>query len=307
MQGSLDAPPIVIRQKRRWILAAIPLVLFLQGVRAYISGDKSTGLIFVVLALITFGFVTLQLFIPTRLEIGPQGVRVVAALRTWRRDWIQICGFRRIRWGYRDCIGFDYAAGAGSRPARSGGLSRITGADGLMAAGMEIDAEELATILNQARERWVGAEAAASVSPASLSPASTFWWVFMALTIGRVSRRFYWISLGVTACVSALVGLLPNQLWLGLMLLFLGTTFVSRGRLRDLGRSPAWQILVVPAVFVLEIPAALLGGVVGMVVVSCVAIGGGVLALGLAPGNPGANRFGAPPVSPAQAVGEVFS
>lgn len=109
----------------------------------------------------------------------------------------------------------------------------------------------------------------------------------------RINRKTYWLSfLGATA-VSVVLALIHIR-----MTAMAGViVWLMIGRLHDLGRSGWWTLAIIGLVFG-AIVATWSFGVTSAVAVGTLVELGCVVALGLIPGEPGANRFGPAPGRP---------
>ena len=313
MQGNLDHPPILVRGSRaRPVWLVLGSAVFVAIGLVILASGKSPGV-----SLLTIGFFGLCgaagvaiLIAPPRLEIGPSGITQKVLLRTVRFAWTDIYNFRPIVLGLSSTtVGFDYLT---ERPSRTGLRAlntAVAGAQGALNPGMELRPAKLAELLNEARERWIdgaaGAPAAVTASPAP-APSSSL--SLAALAAPRIDRKAYWIATAAIFAIAVALSFVPGvQRGTGSVtsVLFIR---IFAGRLHDLGRSGWWQVLV----YALEIlaavagalthaPVALVLGIVGLIHIAF------VVALGLVPGQRGANRFGPPPNQPSPvAVAEAF-
>jgi uncharacterized membrane protein YhaH (DUF805 family) len=316
MRGALDQPPIVVRGARSqgvWLF--VVGAIFVAGGFVILATGKSTGT-----AILTIGFFGLiavlglvMLVSPARLEIGPSGITQKALWRTTALAWGDVHYFRPVQVMSSRTVGFDYVHGPPPGRERVARMSMAaSGAQGALPAGWEVGPNRLADMLNQARNRWIADAGQSSERPAQapipqfrsvgLSPLST------VLTGGRLDRKTYWIAVGaVFALGVALQLLVGERIGLSGMATFLFIRIFG-GRLKDLGKSPWWQL----AVWALVIEAAILFGVAKAPV--NMAIGAAILVqmvctlvLGLIPGASGENRYGPAPGRPSPLdVAETF-
>ncbi len=246
---------------------------------------------------------------PPRLTVAPQGLSERWGWRERRWSWDALCDFRPVRYGGISYVGFDYVPGAGPRSSLRLALARATGADGLLGADSTLGSEALADLLNRSRARWASAEPprrAASPPP----PARVSAWTFLVTFFGgRIDRRAYWAATAAIALVGVVAWTVaPAQ---GLSWPVIGWMVVARGRLRDLGRSPLWLLLVGPGYVGVVIVQALLQAVVSDdradAVVAGLAILAATGAVGVWPGDRSENRYGPPPRGLDPAVPDAFT
>jgi uncharacterized membrane protein YhaH (DUF805 family) len=318
MQGSLEAPPIIIRGRRwypqmTWLALLFSLgavsqawMFLTPGVRAPQSAYISTP--FLVIMLI--GLFARAVW-PPRMEIGPGGIVLRGLVRTRRRPWGEAFAFRPVRYRGVEFVGYDIPAGAAAGSALGRAVARNAGADGLLAGNMEVEADDLASLLNRARAQWT-AEATAPAPALALSPAVKAWSAYITLVTGRFSRRAYWIGT-IGAAVVVTVVALTTKLGPGAAALaFIPWSFVVRCRMRDLGHAPAWLgvWLLLPAIaFVMM---AFIGAPLGIsliweLLVPGLVVAGEIILLGALPGQPGRNRYGPSPLGEEAALDAIFS
>lgn len=162
MQGSLDMPPIVIRSSRT--MAAL---MFLIS-----AGFVATGAFMLRIstqdrwiAWLVMGFFGLGLplfawrFIrPDMLTLAPGGITWRSIFRTGHWNWDDVRGFRPYKPSPKTIskhVGFDFTAGYGVQ-AQSRHLAKaLTGVEGSLGSGWELDAAELCDLLDKARARWM--------------------------------------------------------------------------------------------------------------------------------------------------------
>jgi len=255
------------------------------------------------------GLVGLGLLIaPPRLEITPSGLTQKVLWRTTKFAWTDIYNFRPAGLGLANkTVGFDYLT---ERP-KGRGLKRLnsalTGGQGALQPGWEIPPQNLANLLNEARERWLDASAAVAQPSVYANPSQPA--LMAALTGARIDRKGYW-----QAAFVVFAGVVSMSFVLGVhdglapltTLLFIR---IYASRLHDFGRSGWWQLLL----YGIQIPAIVLVGTAGGLPPAA-SVGVGFLTqliftavVGAIPGNPGANRFGPPPNQrSAIAIAETF-
>ena len=120
----------------------------------------------------------------------------------------------------------------------------------------------------------------------------------------RVDRKTLWIGAGVLAGLTLLCVFLPAKIQIVRFILFLGWIVLYGQRLHDFGRSAWWQGLIYLAMLAVGV------GLVFAGVNWELATAGAYLPqlaftiwLGLVPGDPGPNRFGAPLRDPTRRAG----
>ena len=311
VQGSLDQPPIVLRSRRA---RAVWLIIGSAGfVTMGLFSLESTGPSLASLLSIGFfglcGLVGAGLLIaPPRLEVSPSGLTQMVMWRTTKYAWTDIYNFRPAGLGWANkTVGFDYLT---ERP-KGTGLKRLNtalaGRQGYLQPGWEIAPQDLANLLNDARERWLEATAGAAQPSVYATPSQPV--LMAALTGARIDRKGYWLAAFVVfagvVSVSFVLGIHDGLAPLT-TLLFIR---IYASRLHDFGRSGWWQLLL----YGIQIPAIVLVGTAAGLPPAA-SVGAGFLTqliftavVGAIPGNPGANRFGPPPNQrSAIAIAETF-
>lgn len=308
MQGSLDQPPIVLQASRKRgvpILILGLLMTFGGALLAAAPGSPVAGYVLFALGLIFVFLALLGLGAPAQLLIDPSGVKLKGALRTRSFSWDQAANFRVVRVRKTEFLGFDQPGLAGGRSLlRDLGMA-VTAAnvsapyDALLPGGWSIGpAESVAELLNQARARWGGALAARAPEVRRRGSSGQ-----------RIDRKLYWLAVCVLSAVAVLLSLATHGArgpTSGLTVIWV---WIYTRRLHDIGRSGWWQAAVF-AVQVLVAAVAMTGlhwgapAVLGAAILVQLAFTG---VLGAIPGDPGENRFGAPPGVPlAEVQAEAF-
>lgn len=311
MQGSLDRPPIVLHSKggRAVLLVAISaifiaLTLF-QPASAGLFGNRFLGLGL-------FGFLGLtgvwMLVAPNRLEIAPSGLTQKVLWRTRKFAWAEIYNFRAIEVGLTTkMVGFDYLTESPKRRTLKRLSSALSGVQDALQPNWEIRSQDLANLLNEARERWLEIPEGAAQPGVYANPRQAP--LLAALTGTRADRKSYWMATAVVFAVVVAMAFVPavRPGLTGVTPLLFVRIYASR--LHDFGRSGRWQLLL----YVVQVSAVILivragvlpsGGAVGVGFVIQFAF---TAAIGAIPGNPGTNRFGPPPNQPsAIAIAETF-
>jgi uncharacterized membrane protein YhaH (DUF805 family) len=242
------------------------------------------------------GMVGLAMLIaPSRLEIGPSGIVQKVLWRTTRMAWTDVYNFRPAVIGLANkAVGFDYLTERPKGGALRGLNTALAGVQGSLQPGWEINPQALASMLNEARERWLtAAEAAPRTGPADPYRPS----LFAGVAGARINRKTYWLITGVVFAVAIALAFIPGaQRGVGGMTtVFFIRIFASR--LHDFGRSGWWQLIL----YGIQLPAIILVGVAGGQPVEVMVAAGLVIqlvftaTLGAIPGDRDANRFGPPP------------
>ena len=305
MDGSLQAPPIVVRGSRRrgaWLVAG-SVVFVACGAVEFGNGQRLVAL-FTVAFFGLCGVIGLwTLIAPNNLQIAPSGITQRMLWRTRRFAWADIYNFRATTIGLTSkTVGFDFLK---PRPGREGLRkfnAAVAGVQGSLGPGWEIDSISLAALLNQAREQWLEAPAPADVAPAAPS-------MFSGLAGNRLDRKTYLVASALLFALSVGLGFLPvgARGASGVLTFFFIRLYAAR--LHDLGRSGWWQLAlygtqIVVLVGVLAVGLQPVDFAVGAAFLIQLLFTAG---LGLFPGEPGENRFGPAPGEPTAALqAEVF-
>jgi hypothetical protein len=159
MQGSLDQPPIIIRSSR---MTAAVLLLFAVGFVAMgiwfsISPTANHVIGYFVTAFfgISIPIIAWRLIRPDSLTLTPDGACWHSTFAIIRFRWDEVQNFRV--WGgtFSTDIGYDLATGCHAPPSRFIRVAtKLIGVGGSLGSGWELDADELADLLNDARARW---------------------------------------------------------------------------------------------------------------------------------------------------------
>ncbi len=91
---------------------------------------------------------------PTKVTLGPEGVTIMTAWRTYSRPWDAVGEFKIRKYGRNRTVVFKDAAPANRRLAEIN--QRMTGATGAMPPALNVDPEQLLTALEAAKGRWGG-------------------------------------------------------------------------------------------------------------------------------------------------------
>ena len=299
MQGSLEAPPIVINGSRtRPILLLVGSGLFVAGSGYVLATHYESGVAFGFAFFLLCAVLALRMVVsPARLEIGPAGISQRAIWRTIRYAWTDIYDFRPASVGLNTkTVGFDYL---NPRPGRRGLNSlntAIAGVQGILQPGWETDPASLSTLLNQARERWL------SAAPGAASMAQTPPGVIAGFAGARMNRKVFLIASGILLALSVGLSLLPlsGRGYGSAFSLFFIRLYAAR--LHDLGRSGWWQVALYAVQIVGGFVIIAVGGSVVIALATVVLIQlVFTIVLGAMPGQPEANRFGPAPGQPSPA------
>jgi len=162
MQGSLDAPPLILRKSRAKSLGMLALcatfvALLVWTAQVDPDHDRALaigGAVFSGLGLPLFGW---ELYRPDRLTLGPDGLAWTGPWRTRRYRWTDLSAFSVLRIRGSALIGFSEL----NRPKANwlAALNKgLLGQEGGFPGLWEIGPQEVCDLLNAARDRWGGAE-----------------------------------------------------------------------------------------------------------------------------------------------------
>ena len=298
MQGSLEAPPIVLNGSRtRPILLLFGSGLFVAGSGYVLANHFDSGVAFGFAFFLLCAALALRMVVsPARLEIGPAGLTQYALWRTTRYAWTDIYDFRPASVGLNTkTVGFDYLNPKPGRQGLNSLNTAIAGVQGILQPGWETDPASLSTLLNQARERWLGATPGAAPMAAARTPPG----VMAGLAGARMNRKVFLIASAILYALSFGLALLPTggRGYGSAFTLFFIRLYAAR--LHDLGRSGWWQLALYLLMIVGVVAVLAAGGSVELAVLAVVAIQLiFTIVLGAMPGQPDANRFGPAPGQP---------
>jgi hypothetical protein len=164
MRGNLDNPPVVVRTSRWKALWGLLGSIFFVGAAIAILRDPAKQSHFwIAYAGAAFFGLGIPIFIalllrPHTLEIGPSGLVWRNLFRTESFRWRDVRDFRPYRPSAKvitPAIGFDFADDYKPQQRRFRWVVRqCTGVAGSLGSGWELNAAELANLLNAARARW---------------------------------------------------------------------------------------------------------------------------------------------------------
>lgn len=164
MQGSLDSPPVIVRSSQRTTLWMLLVSILFTGASITMLREpaKQSQLWIDYACAVFFGLgipiFSARLFRPDTLFIGPSGLVWRSVFRSMSLRWHDVRNFRP----YRPTalvrsahIGFDFADDYKPEQHGSRGVVRqLTSVEGSFGGGWELDAAELAKLLNGARAKW---------------------------------------------------------------------------------------------------------------------------------------------------------
>jgi hypothetical protein len=163
MQGSLDNPPVIVRSSRRTALLMLLVCVAFTGTSIAMLRDPAQPSWIGYACAVFFGLgipiFAARLSRPDTIWIGPSGLIWRSVFRTMSLRWRDVRGFRPYRPTAKVIsahIGFDFTDDYKPDQHGSRGVVRqLTGVEGSFGGGWELDADELASLLNEARARWV--------------------------------------------------------------------------------------------------------------------------------------------------------
>jgi len=91
---------------------------------------------------------------PTKVNLGPDGVTITTAWRTYSRPWDAVGDFKIRKYGRNRMVIFNDVTPANRRLAEIN--RRISGATSAMPPALNVDPEQLLTALEAAKARWGG-------------------------------------------------------------------------------------------------------------------------------------------------------
>jgi hypothetical protein len=148
MQGTFDAPPIVVSQSRDkliWFLVLSLLITFFFGVLSLTGSPRSAILVYFIAIFFALCSIIMAwaVYRPGALILSPDGLIWRTPLRTFTYSWDDFSSF--FVWSPNLFVG--YAAFAYSRSSTRNRFGRIL-------SGWELSTRELVALLNEARKRW---------------------------------------------------------------------------------------------------------------------------------------------------------
>ncbi|HEX4634908.1 MAG TPA: hypothetical protein VH189_01925 [Rhizomicrobium sp.] len=160
MQGSLENPPVVISMSRRKVVWLLVLGVALTAMGVWLAANKPDDW----RGYLCAGFFGLcipvfvwQLLSPPRLEVSVRGIFWFTGRNTQTFLWKEFSGFRAYRPAPRTVsqhVGFEYAPDCPRRSKMTAVAHAMVGVDGSFGGNWEISAQDLADLLNQARQKW---------------------------------------------------------------------------------------------------------------------------------------------------------
>ena len=163
MQGSLNAPPIVIGSSRTYAALMLVIAAVFVAIGAFMLRDPKESATISWLIMIFFGagipLFAWQLIRPSVLTLVPDGVSWRSPFRTVHYRWDDLQNFRPYKPAAKSIskhLGFDFTDSYHAKRGGPYGLAMVmTGVEGSLGGGWELGAAELAELLNQARAQWV--------------------------------------------------------------------------------------------------------------------------------------------------------
>jgi hypothetical protein len=166
MQGSLDAPPIVIRSSRgnSALMLLIAIVFVVTG--AFMLRDPTQSATISTLIMIFFGagipFFAWRFIRPDILTLTQDGIFWRSVVRSAQWTWDDVENFRAYAPTGKTIskhLGIDFTASYHAKRGGSRGIVKaITSVEGSLGTGWELSAADLADLLTEARARWATAD-----------------------------------------------------------------------------------------------------------------------------------------------------
>jgi hypothetical protein len=162
MQGSLDAPPIVIRASRGYsaLMLLISIAFVASGVLIIKDPKGSPTIAYLVMAFFGTGIPIFgwRFIHPDVLTLTPEGISWRSVVRSAQWTWDDVENFRAYAPTGKTIskhLGFDFTESYHAKRGGSRGIVKaITSVDGSLGTGWELSAADLADLLNKARVRW---------------------------------------------------------------------------------------------------------------------------------------------------------
>jgi len=162
MQGSLDAPPIVIRSSRgnSALMLLISAAFVATGVLILKDPKESPTIAWLVMIFFGLGIPIFgwRLLRPDMLTLTPDGISWRTMFRSAQWTWDDLQNFRAYKPTSKTIskhLEFDFTDSYHARRGGSRGVVKaITGVEGSLGTGWELSAADLAELLTKARARW---------------------------------------------------------------------------------------------------------------------------------------------------------
>ena len=162
MDGTLEAPPLVLTQSR-WKLALLVAVCLLATpiLFGFMTAPDATD-IRLIRGVLGFSGCCAGVFLglaklvrPDRLEIAPDGLRLASlTAHPFEIAWRDIDSFRTWKLRRTTSVVLDLTAQGKESVRTSSSVRRLTGADVSLPGGLPIKADELLSLLTSAKARW---------------------------------------------------------------------------------------------------------------------------------------------------------
>ena len=254
MSGSIEQPPVIVLGNR-WLwgrlISGTVLALLWTLPHVIADGVKSNPIIdYLIPALVVYSLmlVTWNAIAPTRLTISPEGINLKSLWRSRHWAWAEAGNFRAVTYNRKTFVGFDQMGASAKNPHTRRYISRVTGSDATLVGATRMPAEDLAKLLNRARDRWLGKAVDSAPAPMRKTLRGTLFFYYAAILTGRLDRKTFCLGHLAIAAVLLGLGLLLRLDTVLYPLGFVFSSFLIAGRLRDLGWSPLWRLLLLPFV-----------------------------------------------------------
>jgi len=162
MQGSFDAPPIIIRSSRgkSALMLLISITFVASGMLILRDPKQSATMAWLVMIFFGAGIPIFgwRLVRPDVLTLTHDGITWRSIFRTSQWAWDDVGNFRAYaptRKTISKHLGFDFTDRYNAKRGGSRGIVKaITSVEGSLGTGWELSAADLAELLNKARVRW---------------------------------------------------------------------------------------------------------------------------------------------------------
>jgi hypothetical protein len=162
VQGSLDAPPIVVTSATwKTVLALFGAISFVVIGAVLLQGGDPQMFVFGILGIGFFGLggmvLAIRLVRPVVLQVGPDGIATAGGWRNVRLAWSDIGAFALVRMRSTVFLGFDVSPGFAGKLPLSAANRALAGIDGALPAGLTLSPRDLAVLVNAAAAKWAPA------------------------------------------------------------------------------------------------------------------------------------------------------
>jgi hypothetical protein len=159
VQGSLDNPPVIVVTARWKILLLLFVAAFFSWMLFSIARHQHLNRLY--FGAVLFGLcVPVMLWhicVPARLEISPSGITWFNGRKTVEYVWTDFADFRAYRPSSRAIskyVGYELIPQSPKRSRMTAVAHALAGVDGGFDGQWEMSADDLVTLLNQARAKW---------------------------------------------------------------------------------------------------------------------------------------------------------